>query len=547
MLRLTIFGLFSLADSNGTEIELKSRKAKALLAYLAISDRMSRSREEIMALLWSDRADTQARGSLRQVLTGLRKALGESGAGLLNTGADSISLNPDKIAVSEATGEEFLAGLHIADPAFDDWLRDERSATQDAFSSSRETTDNSQQGRPTIAVLPFANLSKVPEQEYFADGITEDIITELSRFSDFLVAGKSSTFQYKEKPPTAKDLLRDLNVRYALQGSVRRSGDRVRVTAHLIETSGGVQIWSERFDRDFGDIFAIQDEITVAIVAQIEDRVKDAVTTDLRRRRTPNMSAYDLVLQARPYRTQIDPTSSAKAANLLENAIATDPGCSSAYAALAFVKAGEYEEGWTSKPEDTMQTATLMAENAVRLDPSDGYAHASLAYACNIRGDFERAMHEASVALDLNPNHVNIIMTKAWISITYGNPELGIQLIEHARRLNPNLPGFELWTLGEALLDARRYEDAVKALQKVNDPPAAALLEMAIAYAYLGETEKAQAYTREYLDRSMRDVENFPGTEPLLWRKFFEQTLKRRHQEDFEHFVLGARKAGLPI
>lgn len=401
--------------------------------------------------------------------------------------------------------------------------------------------------KPSIAVLPFTNLSGDPEQEYFSDGLTEDIITELSRFREFTVIARNSVFQYKGQSPKIKDVGHELAVRYIVEGSVRRSGKRVRVTSQLSDVETNTHIWAERFDRNLDDIFAIQDEVTASVVARVDDRIKGSGAMVLRTRQKPKITAYDLVLQSRPYRTQITRSSSERAAKLLEQAIAIDPNCAQAYAGLAFVRAGEYVEGWSSNPEAALRVAQSIAKKAVALDKSDGYTHASLAYVYYLSGDIDRAVHEAQVALDLNPNHVNIIMTNGWISVVAGDPEIGIEHIEHARQLNPNMPGFELWTLGEAYLDARRYQEAIETLSKVPDPPTSAHLEMAICFAYLGQEENARNSLNTYLDLARVELDGFPGEDPQAWRTFLERTTVRRQKQDVEHFIEGARKAGLPV
>jgi adenylate cyclase len=547
MLQLSLYGGFSLEGTDGADISLKSKKAKALLAFLALPPGKTHSREEIMALLWSDRGEAQARASLRQVLTGLRKDLGEEVCSALRITDESVSLDAELVVIdNDRNGEELLAGFHLRDPAFEDWLRDERLRLENGTTASRQLPSEVFSEKPTIAVLPLINMSDDAAQEYFADGITEDIITELSRFREFTVIGRNSTFHYKGRSPATNELAHELGARYIVQGSIRRSGDRFRLTAQLIESTDGAQIWAERYDRDLGDIFAIQDELTASIVARVDDRVKDMGAAVIRSRVRPAQSAYDLVLQSRPYRTQFTSESSTQAAKLLKQAIAIDPNCAQAYAALAFVRAGEYEEEWAPDPEATLVEARSMAEQAVRLGRTDGYAHASLAYVDSLCGDYDQALHEARVALNLNPNHVNIIMTMGWISVVSGDPESGIQHIERARKLNPNMPGFELWTLGEAYMEARRYREAIDSLLKLSDPPTQAFLLLAVSYAYLGQSEEAQGNIHEYLNRSKKEIREFPGEDPLAWRAYFHRVHKRRRREDVEHFIAGACIAGLP-
>ncbi len=401
--------------------------------------------------------------------------------------------------------------------------------------------------KPSIAVLPFDNMSGDPEQEYFSDGITEDIITELSRFNEFAVIARNSSFHYKGQSPRIEDVGRELGVKYVVEGSVRRAADRVRVTAQLIDTETNSHIWAERYDRQLVDIFAIQDEVTEAVVARVADKVKGAVTTLSRSRPKQLVTAYDLVLQSRPYRTRMTRTDSEQAAKLLTQAIALDPDYALAHASLAFVLAGEYEEGWAADSDVALRDAMAAARQAVALDDSDGYAHASLAYVHYISGTFDRAVHEAHLALSLNPNHINIIMTVGWISIVSGDPEAGIEHIQRARRLNPYMGGFALTTLGSAYFAAKRYEEAIDAFSRVTDPPAFVYQDLAAAYAYLGQNSDARSNMKIFLDRARDEMNPFPGDDPQAWRRHFERTYVRRRKEDFEHMIEGARRAGLPV
>ena len=401
--------------------------------------------------------------------------------------------------------------------------------------------------RPSIAVLPFSNMSGDPDQEYFSDGITEDIITELSRFHEFSVIARNSSFHYKGRSPKVDDVGRELGVKYVVEGSVRKIGNRVRVTVQLIDAISTAHIWAERYDRGMEDIFAIQDEVTEAVSARIAEGVKGSHALHARSRPPHSTSAYDLVLQARPYRTAYSAAASDVATRLLRQAIDLDPSFALAHASLAFVLAGVFEEGWTNDPEAARAEALAAAKRAVALDGSDGYAHASLAYVLLRFGEYDHAEHEISVALSLNPNHANIIMTSGWVAIVNCDPERAIDKIERARRLNPLMGGWELWTLGQARLDARRYQEAVDAFAKVTDPPTVMSLEKAICYAYLGQKDAAQESLRSYLDRAREELSAFPGDDPAAWRALFQRYFTRRHQEVTDHLIHGARMAGLNI
>jgi adenylate cyclase len=395
--------------------------------------------------------------------------------------------------------------------------------------------------------LPFTNLSGDPEQEYFADGITEDIITELSRFNEFIIIARNSSFHYKGQSPRIEDVGRELGVKYVVEGSVRRAAERVRVTAQLIDTETESHIWADRYDRRLDDIFAIQDEVTEAVVARVADKVKGAVTTLSRSRPKQSVTAYDLVLQSRPHRTSMTRSGNEKAAELLTQAIALDPDYALAYASLAFVRASDYEEFWAADQDAARREAMAAARRAVALDDSDGYAHSSLAYVHNICGNFDLAAHEARLALSLNPNHVNIIMMSGWLCVVAGDPEAGIEHIQRARRLNPYMGGFELWTLGLAFFGAKRYEEAIDAFSQVTDPPTSQFMELAAAYAYLGRDDDARDAMNVFLQRAKDELKPFPGDDPQAWRRYMDLGYARRHKDDFEHILEGARRAGLPV
>jgi adenylate cyclase len=401
--------------------------------------------------------------------------------------------------------------------------------------------------KPSIAVLPFTNMSGDPDQEYFSDGITEDIITELSRFHEFTVIARNSSFRYKGLSPKIEDVGRELRVKYVVEGSVRKIGNRVRVTAQLIDSTSAAHIWAERFDRGLDDIFAIQDEVTEAVVVRVAEGIKGARTLHARSRPANSATAYDLVLQARPYRTTYTAAASEIAVRLLRRATELDPNFALAYASLAFVRAGEFEEGWVGDPDNVLAEALAAAKRAVALDDSDGYAHASLAYVLLKFGEFDQAEHEIDVALSLNPNHVNIIMTRGWVSIVNCEPEQAIEMIKRARRLNPFMGGWELWTLGQAYLDAKRYQDALDSFAKVTNPMTEMFLERAICHAYLGQEDDARKHLRKYLERAQKEVSSFPGEDPVAWRAFFLRYNIRRRREVTDHLIEGARKAGLEV
>ena len=395
--------------------------------------------------------------------------------------------------------------------------------------------------RASIAVLPLQNLSGDPEQAYFSDGISEDIIAALSRFREFMVIGRKSAFQFRDSGLDVREIAARLGVQFVLEGSVRKSGNRVRVSVQLIDGRSASPVWAERWDRQLDDIFAIQDEITEAVVAPVAEGVKVART-----RGQHSGSAYDLVLRARPHRTAFTRAANARAAELLREAVGLDPALSIAWSSLAFVRVGDFEEGWTEDPEATLDEALRAARQAVQLDAADGYAHASLCYVLLKRERYSEASREAELALRLNPNHANILMTCAWCAIVNCEPERGIELIHRARRLNPLMGGWELWTLGQALLDARRYQEAVEAFDAVAEPPLALTLERAICHAWLGEDEAARSGLHAYLERARHELSPCPS-DPSRWRSFLCRMAQRRDPSVTGHYLEGARRAGLMV
>ena len=227
-----------------------------------------------MALLWSDRGDQQARSSLRQALSGLRKDLGEEGLSALWITDESLTLDPAQVIVEPAVaGDVLLDGLHLTDPAFEEWLRDERLRTQELEGFVTPTPEPPLSHKPSVVVLPFTNMSGDPEQEYFSDGMTEDIITELSRFRGLSVIARNSAFHYKGKSPKIQDVAHELGVGYVVEGSVRKAGNRVRITIQLVDAPTGNHLWAERYDRDLEDIFAVQDEVTRIVVSTVAGRI----------------------------------------------------------------------------------------------------------------------------------------------------------------------------------------------------------------------------------------------------------------------------------
>ena len=294
--------------------------------------------------------------------------------------------------------------------------------------------------KPSIAVLPFTNMSNDPDQEYFSDGITEDIITALSKFRWFFSSARNSTFAYKGQAIDIKQVGRDLGVRYVLEGSVRKAGDRIRVTAQLIEAESGNHIWANRYDRVLADIFDLQDEMQQAIATAVEPELAGAEYERASRKSPKNLDAWDLCQQAfwhLNHRTRED---AEKAAPLFEKAISIDPSLARAYAGYARLLVNTVGFGWGTDRDELVSRALSLASEAVRRDDRDSFTHDSLGRALAFSGENDRAVREHRLALQLNPNSAYTYWALGELLLTAGQPEEGPQQVELAQRLSPRDP-----------------------------------------------------------------------------------------------------------
>ncbi len=539
MVILNIFGRFRARDNLGNEIAIKSKKARALLAFLALSPDKTRSREELTALLWSDRADDQARGSLRQALSGLRRDLGDDHSTALKFVEDAVTLDASLITVEPVLpGSELLEGLHINDPAFDDWLRDERirleSTTVTANGSEQMAPEPSDM--PSIAVLPFANMSGDEEQEYFADGITEDIITDLSRFNSLFVISRNSSFHYKGLSPNVQDVGKELGVLYVVEGSVRRVGNRVRITAQLVEAETGKHLWAERYDRDLEDIFAVQDEVVSNIAMMVPGWVEVANMKKSARKRPADVTAYDLVLQS----DEILYTnySNVEGVRLLEQAIEIDPDFAPAHAKLAAHYS--YTAFFSDLAIDEISARTRHhGQIATNLSPKDGIVHGAVAEAYVLIGEHDLAKHHADKAMSLNPNAFHVMAYVAEVWALLGDHDNACDMIDRAMQNDPySAIGFRE-TKVDVYYMARRYEDCVAQLIGWPEPQFHNQLAVAAALAQLDRANEAKAMVKRVV-----------ASTPENWD--IKRVCQSYHTmcaipEDGEHWLDGFRKSGVDI
>jgi adenylate cyclase len=388
---------------------------------------------------------------------------------------------------------------------------------------------------PSIAVLPFANLGGDPEHDYFADGITEDLITELSRFQELRVIARNSVLTYKGRPVRVQEVGRDLGVRYVLEGSVRKAGGRVRITAQLIDAATGHHLWAERFDRDLADIFEVQDEVTSRIVATLAGKLAETERRRVRSGQTENLEAYDCVLRGRELWERFTPEDNREARRLYEKAIELDPDYARAYASLAWTYLVEHSERWAGTEDQPLERALEIARRGVMVNPASHSNRLALGQVCLSKGLHDEALEALETAVTLNPNDADGYVFLAQALNRVGRPDEAIELVEKAQRLNPVAPRWYAWNLGIAYYLARRYDDAVTALRKGRPLSAMAYRWLAAAYGQLGREPDAKAAAAEYLKRTP----DFSLASHLEMMSF-------QHVADREHYAEGLRRAGLP-
>ncbi|MDX2321479.1 MAG: adenylate/guanylate cyclase domain-containing protein [Moritella sp.] len=318
--------------------------------------------------------------------------------------------------------------------------------------------------KPSIAVLPFDNLSGIPDQDYLADGITENIITALSYIPEIFVIARNSTFTYKGKAVKAQKVAEDLGVRYILEGSVQRAGDRLRITAQLIDATTGRHLWADRYDRDLQDLFVLQDEITLKIVFALEVKLSVGVQTRLTRKTMPNLEAWSYYVRGFGHMKRHNKTDNAKARELFERAASLDPGYAPVLTALGFTHFDDARHGWSESREESRLRAVELAKKALALDDSDPMIHAlwGAIYLKQKRYDQAIAEGEKSVALGPNESFPHLLLGM-YLSHT-GRYKEALPLVRKAMRLNPYYPSTYLQLLGGIYLGMEAYEKAIEAL-----------------------------------------------------------------------------------
>jgi len=666
-----LFGGFEVQLPDGRLADLPGQKDRGLLAVLALQPGAVHTRDKLAGLLWSERGESQARDSLKHALTRIRQCFGPSIPSPVVADRRSISVDPSAVTVDVAVFEQlvrngtpeaieqasalyrgdFLEGLNIRDPAFEDWLLVERRrlrqlvedaqtkllgqlmaagpgdraaaiayrllsldplrepacralmqihaergqtaqalklyeslrdrlhrelgvkpepATVQLYGSIRErrtgpappagdqvpigavsppeskssvpqesaaTIQLPPPSKPSIAVLPFTNMSGEADQQYFSDGVSEDIITELSRFHSLLVIARNSSFQYRGGAIDVKRVGRELGVQYIVEGSVRKAAEKIRITAQLVDATTGSHLWAHRYDRDLRDIFAIQDEVATAIVSTVAGEVQAAGIEQARRKRTDQLPAYDYLLRGLELVNRFSSEDFAPAKLMFEKAIAIDANFAQAHAWLAFVLVQLF---WLEiyRPEGQMaelDTALAAAQKAVTLDGNDGLCHRALGFVHFGRKSFDLAEYHCDLATRLNPNDADSFAHRSLVETFTRRPDQAINSLAVAMRLNPRPPNWYWADQGLAFYGLRRYMEAANAFERATARPASIQRYLAACYAQMGRTAEARAAVAEALRLQ-------PTFTLRVWTKF--ETYK--FQADLDHMLEGFRKAGLP-
>ncbi len=387
---------------------------------------------------------------------------------------------------------------------------------------------------PSVVVLPFDNMSGDASQDFFADGITEDVITELSRFPDLFVIARNSAFSYKGRAVKVQEIARDLGVRYVVEGSIRRSGDRVRVTVQLIDANTGSHVCAEKFDRSLVDLFELQDEITQCIVATLPGRLRSAEFERVRRKSVHDLAAYDCVVAGRIHHHRATRDDNVKALELLDRAIQLDPDFAPAYAWKACVLGQAIQFGFAGDPRAALERAVLAVHHAMSLEEDNVECHRLLCEVYMVYRKLDQAMVHSDRALAMNPNDPRIVAQRGELLTWLGKPEEGVEWVERAIRLDPlGAPG-RAHLLGRACFGAGRYDDAASAYRRMPSPNCGLRAELAASLKQAGLDEQADAAVAD-IKRNCGDF----SVDEYLERKPYAR------QEDRDRLASGMHNAGL--
>jgi TolB-like protein len=491
-------------SKDGHTIKLEP-KAMQLLVCLAAHAGEVLSVEELLDQVWKD--VVVSHDSVYAAVAALRRTLGDD------------SKKPTYIANVARRGYRLIAPVSP-------W---EEPPSDRSVSSAATPRD-----KPSIVVLPFLNLSGDPAQEYFSDGITEDIITELSRWRGLAVRSRSASFRYRGVAVDMQQVARELDVRFFVEGSIRRMGERIRISVQLIDVETGSHIWSEKFDRGLEEIFAVQDQVVQRIVGTLVGRVQVSVNERARRKPPTSLAAYECVLKCNALSWD-DPAGSAEATRLVEKAIELDPGYGLAHALLAALTYSPLGGG----PQATaaaLEKAYALAKRAVELDDSESTCHAMLGAVCMHRRSFDLAVQYTRRAVELNPNNPWNAADLASMLVHAGEPEEALTWLSKAREIDPYFEEPWYWRVAAlAYMNLQRYDDALSMLGHVR----------VRAYYYAALIAACHARL-DALDRAKASVVECLSMKPDFSIAQFVSAQSFKRSADAEQLASSLRLAGLP-
>ena len=500
-----------------------------LLVYLIEHRDRVVTREELLDNLWEGKVVTHS-------------ALG----GRLKVARQAVKDNGKKQAVIKTLhgrGYQFIAEVS------EQCEKSTTAATRlDTADTANDLETYNRVKKPSIAVLPFVSMSEDPEQEYFSDGITEDIITGLSRFRELFVIARGSSFAFKGQAVNVTEAAAKLGARYMLEGSVRLSGDRVRVTAQLCDAITGNHLWAEKYDRVLEDVFAVQDDVAQKITSTLAGQLEEESLEQALKKSASNLSAYDYYLRGKylwpDWRGSKENV--LRAREMFEKSMELDPDYASAYIGLAESYLAESWSSWTTDQDAAGSRAFEYASRAVELDNRDSHAHLTLAASyLYVKSNFDLADIQIQMALDLNPNDYWNYCFKTDLSLSAGNFEESIHCGNEAINRNPFLPDGCLHRIGFSEYFAKRYDNAIQTFGKLASPGLEVQGCIAACYAQLGSAEHASVAATEFRARAREELTSQRVWDEENWREYLSELFSFKDPVYLDHLIDGLNNAGL--
>jgi TolB-like protein/DNA-binding SARP family transcriptional activator/Flp pilus assembly protein TadD len=666
ILRLKLLGQVECRTADGAQLTLSTRKSEVLLAYLALAPGIRHPRERLINLLWSDRSEDQARNSLRQALSAIKKSLGSTNSKLMEVERTTVRLNPklvqvdtldfdhhaaqtdiDNLASAAALYQgEFLEGIVIRDAASQEWLSNERdrfkrqivevlsglshlhltsgqhkqaiesaeqlvihdplhehgwrilmrayhqkgdrnhalltykrcsqvlvkelgiepetetTALRDSIISdnlgdtkvtptvaissevvTKNSVTDSDDKEHSILVLPFENLSDDSDQQYFSDGLTEGIIMGLSLFPALIVHSRHSSFAAAEKNLSIEQISREFRSLYVVEGSVRKTNDQVRITAQLVNTQSGEQIWGKRFDSKFDEVLSLEDQITQSIVAIVKGKIDSTDQQLAYRKPAKDMQSYDLLMRGTYHSFRFNPQDIRIATDLIRRCLDLDPGNAEAHEKMYRCYLANWLAGWTEPRAEASSNMGFHIRKALELKIDDSGVQSSYAEYLAFIGEFEQAEIHANRSLELNPNDTESLARASGVQASLGNIQASLDLVDACQRLDPFHP-LITWISGIAYYRGKKYQEALEAFKKSTHPAEEIDGWITACYERLGDHKNATKHLTLYLEAARINMAKFPQSLDG-WKEIWHDTAAYRHEDGIDYPFDALCDAGL--